>query len=248
MNLQRFAFQKWKKLVSSLPFLKKRQSEPEPSVVAPEPDNKPEEKRRFTLTEGLLIALISVSVTSLSSVIVAFLTSPDKLQIWLNFNKPDPFSCEGITMKIPRDWQQLGCKSVAQDSDATIIPKSFVSKESDPPKIRLIVEDPYEPDINLQKFYTREKEQAKLFIIGKKNNDFRDKKFDFKTNPAYELIYDYKLVYDADNIKRRDIGFLSNRKQYTIRYEANIQNFDKYEKKAGEIINSLEFDPIKEAK
>jgi hypothetical protein len=108
----------------------------------------------------------------------------------------------------------------------------------------LIVEDPYEPDINLQKFYTREKEQAEI-LIGKKNTDLRaNPDFKFKNLTSYELVYSYQ----RGTLKRKDIGFLDTRKQYTIRYEASSQDFDKYEKKAGEIINSLEFDPVKEAK
>ncbi|MCZ8226323.1 MAG: hypothetical protein O9324_20820 [Microcystis sp. LE19-84.1B] len=43
-------------------------------------------------------------------------------------------------------------------------------------------------------------------------------------------------------------GFLYSKKQYTIRYEASTQDFDKYEKEAREIINSLELDSVKEAK
>jgi len=96
----------------------------------------------------------------------------------------------------------------------------------------------------LQKFYQKEKEQAQLFIDNKKNTYFRgNEKFQFKGNSD-----NYELVYDADNIKRRDIGFLYSKKQYTIRYEASTQDFDKYEKEAREIINSLELDSIKEAK
>lgn len=146
----------------------------------------------------------------------------------------------------PAELQQLGCQSVAIPNvpDATIIPKSFVSNESNSPKIRLIVEELYENDITLQKFYQKEKEQAKLFIDNKKNTYFTENgKFQFKGDSA-----NYELVYDADNIKRRDIGFLYSKKQYTIRYEASTQDFDKYEKEAIEIINSLELDSVKEAK
>ena len=197
--------------------------------------------------KSLLIAIMTVS----GSVIVTFITNPDKVQLWLTmlFPKPVSFSCEGITVQIPQNWQQhwqqLGCQSVAIPNvpDATIIPKSFVSNESNSPKIRLIVEELYENDITLQKFYQKEKEQAKLFIDNKKNTYFRgNEKFQFKGNSAYEL------VYDADNIKRKDIGFLYSKKQYTIRYEASTQDFDKYEKEAKEIINSLELDSVKEAK
>ncbi|MCA2623948.1 MAG: hypothetical protein IM507_20375 [Microcystis sp. M20BS1] len=193
--------------------------------------------------KSLLIAIVTAS----SSVIVTFITNPDKVQLWLTilFPKPVSFSCEGITVQIPQNWQQLGCQSVAIPNvpDATIIPKSFVSNESNSPKIRLIVEELYENDITLQKFYQKEKEQAQLFIDNKKNTYFRgNKKFQFKVNSAYEL------VYDADNIKRKDIGFLYSKKQYTIRYEASTQDFDKYEKEAREIINSLELDSVKEAK
>jgi len=206
--------------------------------------------------KSLLIktAIVTVSgaiVTASGSVIVTLITNPDKVQLWLTmlFPKPVSFSCEGITVQIPQNWQQhwqqLGCQSVAIPDvpDATIIPKSFVSNESNSPKILLIVEELYENDITLQKFYQKEKEQAQLFIDNKKNTYFRgNEKFQFKGNSAYEL------VYDADNIKRKDIGFLYSKKQYTIRYEASTQDFDKYEKEAKEIINSLELDSVKEAK
>ncbi|ELP54189.1 hypothetical protein O53_3005 [Microcystis aeruginosa TAIHU98] len=223
---------------------KSHQSE-QPSV------NSTESEKKNTILSWLMEfgqkSLLIAIVTASSSVIVTFITNPDKVQLWLTilFPKPVSFSCEGITVQIPQNWQQLGCQSVAIPNvpDATIIPKSFVSNESNSPKIRLIVEELYENDITLQKFYQKEKEQAKLFIDNKKNTYFRgNEKFQFKGNSAYEL------VYDADNIKRRDIGFLYSKKQYTIRYEASTQDFDKYEKEAKEIINSLELDSVKEAK
>ncbi|MFM7717673.1 MAG: hypothetical protein ACKO7A_34680, partial [Microcystis sp.] len=68
--------------------------------------------------------------------------------------------------------QQLGCQSVALADvpDATIIPKSFVSNESNSHKIRLIVEELYENDMTLQKFYHKE---AMTAINNKNNNYFR---------------------------------------------------------------------------
>lgn len=213
---------------------KSHQSE-QPSVNSTESEKKPKQS---------ILALLTLL---LGSVIPYIINNPDKVQLWLTMLLPKPvsFSCEGITVQIPQNWQQLGCQSVAIPNvpDATIIPKSFVSNESNSPKIRLIVEELYENDITLQKFYQKEKEQAKLFIDNKKNTYFRgNEKSQFKGNSAYEL------VYDADNIKRRDIGFLYSKKQYTIRYEASTQDFDKYEKEAREIINSLELDSVKEAK
>lgn len=214
---------------------KSHQSE-QPSVNSTESEKK---------TKQSILALLTLL---LGSVIPYIITNPDKVQLWLTmlFPKPLSFSCEGITVQIPQNWQQLGCQSVAISDvpDATIIPKSFVSNESNSPKILLIVEELYENDITLQKFYQKEKEQAKLFIDNKKNTYFTENgKFQFKGDSA-----NYELVYDADNIKRRDIGFLDRGKQYTIRYEASTQDFDKYEKEAREIINSLELDSVKEAK
>ncbi|ROI02419.1 hypothetical protein ACLB6K_13290 [Microcystis aeruginosa FACHB-524] len=210
------------------------------------------QKSLLILIKTAIVTASGVIVTASGSVIVTLITNPDKVQLWLTMLLPKPvsFSCEGITVQIPQNWQQhwqqLGCQSVAIPNvpDATIIPKSFVSNESNSPKIRLIVEELYDNDITLQKFYQKEKEQAKLFIDNKKNTYFRgNEKFQFKGNSA-----NYELVYDADNIKRRDIGFLYSKKQYTIRYEASTQDFDKYEKEAKEIINSLELDSVKEAK
>jgi hypothetical protein len=228
---------------------KSHQSE-QPSV------NSTESEKKNTILSWLMEfgqkSLLIAIVTASSSVIVTLITNPDKVQLWLTMLLPKPvsFSCEGITVQIPQNWQQhwqqLGCQSVAIPNvpDATIIPKSFVSNESNSPKIRLIVEELYDNDITLQKFYQKEKEQAKLFIDNKKNTYFRgNEKFQFKGNSD-----NYELVYDADNIKRRDIGFLYSKKQYTIRYEASTQDFDKYEKEAREIINSLELDSVKEAK
>lgn len=215
---------------------KSHQSE-QPSVNSTESEKKPKQS----------ILVLSLTLL-LGSVIPTIISNPDKVQLWLTMLLPKPvsFSCEGITVQIPQNWQQLGCQSVAIPNvpDATIIPKSFVSNESNSPKIRLIVEELYENDITLQKFYQKEKEQAKLFIDNKKNTYFTENgKFQFKGDSA-----NYELVYDADNIKRRDIGFLDRGKQYTIRYEASTQDFDKYEKEAREIINSLELDSVKEAK
>ncbi|MDB9508743.1 hypothetical protein PN502_17085 [Microcystis aeruginosa CS-338/01] len=215
---------------------KSHQSE-QPSVNSTESEKKPKQS----------ILVLSLTLL-LGSVIPTIISNPDKVQLWLTMLLPKPvsFSCEGITVQIPQNWQQLGCQSVAIPNvpDATIIPKSFVSNESNSPKIRLIVEELYENDITLQKFYQKEKEQAKLFIDNKKNTYFTENgKFQFKSDSA-----NYELVYDADNIKRRDIGFLDRGKQYTIRYEASTQDFDKYEKEAREIINSLELDSVKEAK
>lgn len=215
---------------------KSHQSE-QPSVNSTESEKK---------TKQSILALLLTLL--LGSVIPSIITNPDKVQLWLTmlFQKSVSFSCEGITVQIPQNWQQLGCQSVAIPDvpDATIIPKSFVGNESNSPKIRLIVEELYDNDITLQKFYQKEKEQAKLFIDNKKNTYFRgNEKFQFKGNSD-----NYELVYDADNIKRRDIGFLYSKKQYTIRYEASTQDFDKYEKEAREIINSLELDSVKEAK
>jgi len=224
---------------------KSHQSE-QPSV------NSTESEKKNTILSWLMEfgqkSLLIAIVTASSSVIVTLITNPDKVQLWLTMLLPKPvsFSCEGITVQIPQNWQQLGCQSVAIPNvpDATIIPKSFVSNESNSPKIRLIVEELYDNDVTLQKFYQKEKEQAQLFIDNKKNTYFRgNEKFQFKGNSD-----NYELVYDADNIKRRDIGFLYSKKQYTIRYEASTQDFDKYEKEAKEIINSLELDSVKEAK
>jgi hypothetical protein len=193
--------------------------------------------------KSLLIAIVTAS----SSVIVTLITNPDKVQLWLTmlFPKPVSFSCEGITVQIPQNWQQLGCQSVAIPDvpDATIIPRTFLSNESNSPKIRLIIEELYENDITLQKFYQKEKQKAQSSINSKKNTYFTgNEEFQFKGNSAYEL------VYEADNIKRRDIGFLYRKKQYKIRYEASTQDFNKYEKEAKDIINSLELDSVKEAK
>lgn len=219
---------------------KKIHQSEQPSVNSTESEKK---------TKQSILALLTLL---LGSVIPYIITNPDKVQLWLTMLLPKPvsFSCEGITVQIPQNWQQhwqqLGCQSVAIPDvpDATIIPKSFVSNESNSPKILLIVEELYENDITLQKFYQKEKEQAQLFIDNKKNTYFRgNEKFQFKGNSA-----NYELVYNADNIKRRDIGFLYSKKQYTIRYEASTQDFDKYEKEAREIINSLELDSVKEAK
>jgi hypothetical protein len=223
---------------------KSHQSE-QPSINSTESEKKntiPSWLMKFG-QKSLLIAL--AFVTASGSVIVTFITNPDKVQLWLTmlFPKPVSFSCEGITVQIPQNWQQLGCQSVAIPDvpDATIIPKSFVSNESNSPKILLIVEELYENDITLQKFY----QKKVMTAINNKNNTYfiGNKKFQFKGNSA-----NYELVYDADNIKRRDIGFLYSKKQYTIRYEASTQDFDKYEKEAKEIINSLELDSVKEAK
>ncbi|MCZ8046124.1 MAG: hypothetical protein GPI90_00865 [Microcystis aeruginosa K13-05] len=221
---------------------KSHQSE-QPSV------NSTESEKKNTILSWLMEfgqkSLLIAIVTASGSVIVTFITNPDKVQLWLTilFPKPVSFSCEGITVQIPQNWQQLGCQSVAIPNvpDATIIPKSFVSNESNSPKIRLIVEELYDNDVTLQKFY----QKRAMTAIDNKNNTYfiGNKKFQFKGNSA-----NYELVYDADNIKRRDIGFLYSKKQYTIRYEASTQDFDKYEKEAKEIINSLELDSVKEAK
>ena len=219
---------------------KKIHQSEQPSVNSTESEKK---------TKQSILALLTLL---LGSVIPSIITNPDKVQLWLTMLLPKPvsFSCEGITVQISQNWQQhwqqLGCQSVAIPDvpDATIIPKSFVSNESNSPKIRLIVEELYDNDVTLKKFYQKEKEQAQLFIDNKNNTYFiGNKKFQFKGNSA-----NYELVYDADNIKRRDIGFLYSKKQYTIRYEASTQDFDKYEKEAKEIINSLELDSVKEAK
>ncbi|NCS29596.1 MAG: hypothetical protein GPJ18_13915 [Microcystis aeruginosa F13-15] len=230
-----------------LPFWTNNQKKSHPSEQPSVNSTKPEKKN--TILSWLMeFGQKNLPIAVLGSVMVTFITNPDKVQLWLTMLLPKPvsFSCEGITVQIPQNWQKLGCQSVAIPDvpDATIIPKSFVGNESNSPKIRLIVEELYDNDITLQKFYQKEKEQAKLFIDNKKNTYFRgNEKFQFKGNSD-----NYELVYDADNIKRRDIGFLYSKKQYTIRYEASTQDFDKYEKEAREIINSLELDSIKEAK
>jgi len=239
-----------------LPFWTNNQNKSHPSEQ-PSVNSTESEKKNTILSwlmefgqKSLLIktAILTASgaiVTASGSAIVTFITNPDKVQLWLTmlFPKPVSFSCEGITVQIPQNWQQLGCQSVAipNGPDATIIPKSFVSNESNSPKILLIVEELYENDITLQKFY----QKKVMTAINNKNNTYfiGNKKFQFKGNSA-----NYELVYDADNIKRRDIGFLYSKKQYTIRYEASTQDFDKYEKEAKEIINSLELDSVKEAK
>jgi hypothetical protein len=224
---------------------KSHQSE-QPSV------NSTESEKKNTIPSWLMKfgqkSLLIAFVTASGSVIVTFITNPDKVQLWLTmlFPKPVSFSCEGITVQIPQNWQQLGCQSVAIPDvpDATIIPRTFLSNESNSPKIRLIIEELYENDITLQKFYQKEKQKAQSSINNKKNTYFTgNKEFQFKGNQA-----NYELVYEADNIKRRDIGFLYRKKQYKIRYEASTQDFNKYEKEAKEIINSLELDSVKEAK
>jgi hypothetical protein len=234
-----------------LPFWTNNQTKSHQSEQPSVNSSKPEKKNTILswLMEFGQKSLLIAIVTASSSVIVTLITNPDKVQLWLTMLLPKPvsFSCEGITVQIPQNWQQhwqqLGCQSVAIPDvpDATIIPKSFVSNESNSPKILLIVEELYENDITLQKFY----QKRAMTAINNKNNTYfiGNKKFQFKGNSA-----NYELVYDADNIKRRDIGFLYSKKQYTIRYEASTQDFDKYEKEAKEIINSLELDSVKEAK
>ncbi|MFM7881614.1 MAG: hypothetical protein ACKO8H_07155 [Microcystis panniformis] len=173
-----------------LPFWTNNQKKSHPSEQ-PSVNSTESEKKTKQSILALLLTLL------LGSVIPSIITNPDKVQLWLTmlFPKPVSFSCEGITVQIPQNWQQLGCHSVALDTDATIIPKSFVSNESNSPKILLIVEDLDENDITLQKFYQKEKEQAKLFIDNKKNTYFTDNgKFQFKGDSA-----NYELVYDADN-------------------------------------------------
>lgn len=232
---------------SYLPFWK--------NFFQPEPDNKRKKNRRSWLTEALLIAFITVSGTALSSIIAAFISSSDKIPLLVTwwFPEPVPFSCEGITIKIPRNWHANGqgqkCQAVAYDADATITLKSFEGNEIKSPKLILITENPYERDITLKKFSEREKTQAEI-LIGQKNKKLKanpDVRFNkFKGHDAYEL----ELVYDYDGgkFKRKDTGFLDKGKQYTIRYEASTEDFDKYEKEAKEIIDSLEFDPLQEAK
>ena len=239
-----------------LPFWTNNQNKSHPSEQPSVNSSKPEKKntilswlmefgQKSLLIKTAILTASGAIVTASGSVMVTFITNPDKVQLWLTilFPKPVSFSCEGITVQIPQNWQQLGCQSVAIPNvpDATIIPKSFVSNESNSPKIRLIVEDLYDNDVTLQKFY----QKRAMTAIDNKNNTYfiGNKKFQFKGNSA-----NYELVYDADNIKRRDIGFLYSKKQYTIRYEASTQDFDKYEKEAREIINSLELDSVKEAK
>jgi hypothetical protein len=239
-----------------LPFWTNNQKKSHPSEQPSVNSSKPEKKntilswlmefgQKSLLIKTAILTASGAIVTASGSAIVTFITNPDKVQLWLTmlFPKPVSFSCEGITVQIPQNWQQLGCQSVAIPDvpDATIIPKSFVSNESNSPKILLIVEELYENDITLQKFY----QKKVMTAINNKNNTYfiGNKKFQFKGNSA-----NYELVYDADNIKRRDIGFLYSKKQYTIRYEASTQDFDKYEKEAKEIINSLELDSVKEAK
>jgi hypothetical protein len=228
------------RIVQLLPFWtnnqKKSHQSEQPSVNSTESEKK---------TKQSILALLLTLL--LGSVIPSIITNPDKVQLWLTmlFPKPVSFSCEGITVQIPQNWQQLGCQSVAIPDvpDATIIPRTFLSNESNSPKIRLIIEELYENDITLQKFYQKEKQKAQSSINNKKNTYFTgNEEFQFKGNSAYEL------VYEADNIKRRDIGFLYRKKQYKIRYEASTQDFDKYENEAKEIINSLELDSVKEAK
>ena len=228
------------RIVQLLPFWtnnqKKSHQSEQPSVNSTESEKK---------TKQSILALLLTLL--LGSVIPSIITNPDKVQLWLTmlFPKPVSFSCEGITVQIPQNWQQLGCQSVAIPDvpDATIIPRTFLSNESNSPKIRLIIEELYENDITLQKFYQKEKQKAQSSINNKKNTYFTgNEEFQFKGNSAYEL------VYEADNIKRRDIGFLYRKKQYKIRYEASTQDFNKYEKEAKEIINSLELDSVKEAK
>lgn len=229
------------RIVQLLPFWtnnqKKSHQSEQPSVNSTESEKK---------TKQSILALLLTLL--LGSVIPSIITNPDKVQLWLTmlFPKPVSFSCEGITVQIPQNWQQLGCQSVAIPDvpDATIIPRTFLSNESNSPKIRLIIEELYENDITLQKFYQKEKQKAQSSINSKKNTYFTgNKEFQFKGNSD-----NYELVYEADNIKRRDIGFLYRKKQYKIRYEASTQDFNKYEKEAKDIINSLELDSVKEAK
>ena len=187
--------------------------------------------------KGLLMAILGVSGT----VTVSLITNPDKVQLWLTMLSPKPisFSCEGVTIQIPQNWVQLGCKASAipDVADAIVIPKTYVGNESNSPRICLIVDELYDNDITLKKFYQKESERAKLFKANRKSSYFRGSgEFQFKGSSA-----NYELVYDADNFKRRDLGFLYRKKQYKLRFEASSRDFNKYEKESKKIINTLEF-------
>ncbi len=187
--------------------------------------------------KSLLMGIVGVSGT----VTVAFITNPDKVELWLTMLSPKPvsFSCEGVTVQIPQNWAQLGCQTSAIPDfpDAIIIPKTYIGNESKSPKLSLIVDELYDNDVTLTKFFQKERDQARLFVANRKVSYFRGNgEFQFKGSSA-----NYELVYIADNLKRRDLGFLYRKKQYKVRFEASPRDFDKYGKESREILNSLEF-------
>jgi len=110
-----------------LPFWTNNQTKSHQSEQPPENSTESEKKPKQS------ILVLSLTLL-LGSVIPTIISNPDKVQLWLTMLLPKPvsFSCEGITVQIPQNWQQLGCQSVAIPNvpDATIIPKSFVSNES----------------------------------------------------------------------------------------------------------------------
>ncbi len=187
--------------------------------------------------KSLLMAIVGGSVT----VTVTFITNPDKVQLWLTMLSPKlvSFSCEGVTVQIPQNWALLGCQTSAIPDypDAIIIPKTYVVNESKSPKLCLIVDELYDNNVTLKTFYQKESDKARLFIANRKSSSFRGNgEFQFKGSSA-----NYELVYHADNIKRRDLGFLYRKKQYKVRFEASLRDFDKYEQESRKILSSLEF-------
>ena len=178
-----------------------------------------------------------IPIAALGSAASLLFNSPEKVQLWqaILFPKPIAFSCMGITVSVPHDWLHTACHPLANGPDATFLPKKFLSKEEISPKIELIAEDPYEGDITLQSFKSREFANAKSFARGKRNTVFKlDRKYIFNGD-----LDGYELIYDVGSIMRRDVGFLGPGRQYVIRYEATLQDFAKYQKEAAEIVNTI---------
>ncbi len=142
-------------------------------------------------------------------------------------------------MSVPHDWYHTACHPLAHGPDATFLPKKFLSKQEVSPKIELIAEAPYEGDITLQRFISREFANAKSFVRDKRNTVFKlDRQFIFNGDSD-----GYELIYDAGSIKRRDVGFLGPGRQYVIRYEATLQDFERYQKEANNIMNTIKMVP-----
>jgi hypothetical protein len=180
----------------------------------------------------------------ISTLILGLIIIPiaDKLD---NSTKLTIFNCEGISLKIPQNWHNDGaqqkCQAIAYGIDATITPKSFQENEIKAPKVILIVDDIYEPEITLRDFYKKQKQEAEKLIRQTNSSLTLNPSREFKNHDAFELIYNY--TDDQVTFKRKDIGFIHEGKQYIIRYEASIRDFPKYEQEAKKIIYSLDFIP-----
>lgn len=203
---------------------------PAPTVTSANPS--PSQQVRIKSSKKLILGGGIAGLIGLLGLFGLFSYHPDRSRV-------TDYSQDGLSFRYPMDWQKTNFEANSFDPTiARFIPPDSSVNESSDTAITVGIQ-PLPNPLPIEKALrekTREIQSNLPEAILVSNRQIT-----LDNRPAYELIYQGKE--NGRSIQKKQIGIIQDNKLYTITYEADVNQYTKYEKEAQTIIDSVNLTP-----